>query len=71
LPKEGAILAANHGEAAPFDATMIVCDQTSRPPRLVRTVVDWAGTLPFVNVFYARVGQVSARARQRARALAP
>jgi 1-acyl-sn-glycerol-3-phosphate acyltransferase len=59
--KEGAILAANHGGLLPFDATMIVVDGVlaGRPPRLVRTVVDrWAGTLPFVNVFYARVGQV-------------
>lgn len=59
--KEGAILAANHGGLLPFDATMIVCDAilAAVPPRLVRTVVDrWAGTLPFVNVFYARVGQV-------------
>jgi 1-acyl-sn-glycerol-3-phosphate acyltransferase len=59
--KEGAILAANHGGLLPFDATMIVCDGmlAAQPSRLVRTVVDrWAGTLPFVNVFYARVGQV-------------
>ena len=29
------------------------------PPRLARAIVDrWAGELPFVNVFYARVGQV-------------
>ena len=59
--KEGAILAANHGGLLPFDATMIVCDGAlaGKPARLVRTVVDrWAGTLPFVNVFYARVGQV-------------
>lgn len=59
--KEGAILAANHGGLLPFDATMIVVDGmlAAKPPRLVRTVVDrWAGSLPFVNVFYARVGQV-------------
>jgi 1-acyl-sn-glycerol-3-phosphate acyltransferase len=59
--KEGAILAANHGGLLPFDATMIVCDcmLAGAPPRLVRTVVDrWAGSLPFVNVFYARVGQI-------------
>jgi 1-acyl-sn-glycerol-3-phosphate acyltransferase len=31
----------------------------AHPPRLVRSIVErWAGTLPFVNVFYARVGQV-------------
>jgi 1-acyl-sn-glycerol-3-phosphate acyltransferase len=59
--KEGVILAANHGGLLPFDATMIVVDVllAAKPPRLVRTVVDrWAGTLPFVNVFYARTGQV-------------
>ena len=59
--KEGAILVANHGGLLPFDATMVVADGilAAEPPRLVRTVVDrWAGSLPFVNVFYARVGQV-------------
>jgi len=59
--KEGAILAANHGGLLPFDGAMVVCDGALalRPARLIRTVVDrWAGTLPFVNVFYARVGQV-------------
>jgi 1-acyl-sn-glycerol-3-phosphate acyltransferase len=59
--KEGAILAANHGGVLPFDATMVVADGIlgAPMPRLVRTVVDrWAGALPFVNVFYARVGQV-------------
>jgi len=31
----------------------------SDPPRLPRAIVDrWAGELPFVNVFFARVGQV-------------
>ena len=59
--KEGAILAGNHGGLLPFDATMVIVDLILRatPPRLARAVVDrWAGTLPFVNVFYARVGQV-------------
>lgn len=59
--KEGGILAANHGGLLPFDASMVVADGIlmGKPPRLVRTVVDrWAGSLPFVNVFYARVGQV-------------
>lgn len=59
--KEGAILAANHGGLLPFDGAMVVCDGALalRPARLVRTVVDrWAGSLPFLNVFYARVGQV-------------
>jgi 1-acyl-sn-glycerol-3-phosphate acyltransferase len=59
--KSGAILAANHGGLLPFDAAMIVVDVFLKaiPPRLVRTIVEhWAGTLPFVNIFYARTGQV-------------
>ncbi|MFQ5514198.1 MAG: lysophospholipid acyltransferase family protein [Myxococcota bacterium] len=59
--KGGAIIAANHGGLLPFDAAMAIVDifLKAEPPRLLRSVVDrWAGTLPFVNVFYARVGQV-------------
>jgi 1-acyl-sn-glycerol-3-phosphate acyltransferase len=59
--KAGAILAANHGGLLPFDGAMVIVDVFLRasPPRLVRAIVErWAGTLPFVNVFYARVGQV-------------
>jgi 1-acyl-sn-glycerol-3-phosphate acyltransferase len=59
--KGGAILAGNHGGLLPFDAAMTIVDVILRahPPRLPRAIVErWAGTLPFVNVFYARVGQV-------------
>lgn len=62
LPVEGpAVLAANHGGLLPFDGAMAVLDVLlhSDPPRLARAIVDrWAGELPWVNVFYARVGQV-------------
>lgn len=62
LPSEGpAILVANHGGLLPFDGAMAVVDVLlhTDPPRLVRSIVDrWAGTLPFVNVFFARTGQV-------------
>ena len=62
LPVEGpAVLVANHGGLLPFDAAMAVMDVLlhSDPPRLPRAIVDrWAGTLPWINVFYARVGQV-------------
>jgi 1-acyl-sn-glycerol-3-phosphate acyltransferase len=62
IPGEGpAVLAGNHGGLLPFDAAMAVIDGAlhTDPPRLVRTVVDrWAGSLPWVNVFYARVGQI-------------
>jgi 1-acyl-sn-glycerol-3-phosphate acyltransferase len=62
IPEEGpAVLAGNHGGLLPFDAAMAVIDAAlhTDPPRLVRTVVDrWAGSIPWVNVFYARAGQV-------------
>jgi 1-acyl-sn-glycerol-3-phosphate acyltransferase len=62
VPVEGpALLVANHGGLLPFDAAMTIVDVLlhSDPPRLARTIVDrWAGSLPWINVFYARVGQV-------------
>jgi len=62
IPDQGpAILAGNHGGLLPWDAAMVILDVLLKtdPPRLPRAVVDrWAGTLPFVNVFYARMGQV-------------
>lgn len=62
LPAKGpAVLAGNHAGLLPFDAAMTVLDvmlQTD-PPRLPRAMIDrWAGTLPWLNIFYARVGQV-------------
>jgi 1-acyl-sn-glycerol-3-phosphate acyltransferase len=62
LPRDGAaVLAGNHAGLLPFDAAMTIVDVLlhTDPPRLPRAIVDrWAGKLPFVNVFYARVGQV-------------
>jgi 1-acyl-sn-glycerol-3-phosphate acyltransferase len=62
IPKRGpVIMAGNHAGVIPFDAAMVVTDLLLQcdPPRLARTVVDrWAGTLPWVNIFYARGGQV-------------
>lgn len=62
LPEAGpAVVVSNHAGLLPFDAAMTVMDIALRsdPPRLTRAIVDrWAGTLPFVNVFFARVGQV-------------
>lgn len=62
IPTEGpTILAANHGGLLPFDGAMGVVDTflNTDPPRLPRAIVErWAGTLPWVNVFFARVGQV-------------
>jgi 1-acyl-sn-glycerol-3-phosphate acyltransferase len=62
IPTEGpAVLAGNHGGLLPFDGAMGIVDVAlhTDPPRLARTIVDrWAGSLPWVNVFFARVGQV-------------
>lgn len=62
IPSRGpVILAGNHGGLLPLDGAMTVVDVLlhTDPPRLPRAIVEvWAGTLPWVNVFYARVGQV-------------
>jgi 1-acyl-sn-glycerol-3-phosphate acyltransferase len=62
IPVRGpAVLATNHGGLLPFDGAMAVVDVAlnTDPPRLARSIVDrWAGTLPWINVFFARVGQV-------------
>jgi 1-acyl-sn-glycerol-3-phosphate acyltransferase len=62
IPADGpAVMVANHGGLLPFDGAMAAVDVLlhTDPPRLARAIVDrWAGTLPFVNVFFARVGQV-------------
>jgi 1-acyl-sn-glycerol-3-phosphate acyltransferase len=62
IPASGpAVMVANHGGLLPFDGAMAAVDVLlhTDPPRLARSIVDlWAGTLPFVNVFFARVGQV-------------
>jgi len=62
IPAQGpAVLVANHGGLLPFDGAMAIVDVVlhTDPPRLARSIVDrWAGTLPWINVFFARVGQV-------------
>jgi len=62
LPVRGpVIVASNHGGLLPFDAAMLILDVLlhTDPPRLARSIVDrWAGELPFVGIYYARVGQV-------------
>jgi 1-acyl-sn-glycerol-3-phosphate acyltransferase len=74
VPSAGpVVLAANHGGLLPFDGAMAVVDLLlhTDPPRLPRAIVDrWAGGLPWVNVFFARVGQVIGTHENFARLLA-
>jgi 1-acyl-sn-glycerol-3-phosphate acyltransferase len=74
IPREGpVVLAANHGGLLPFDGAMAILDVLlhTDPPRLPRAIVErWAGRLPFVNVFFARVGQVIGTHENFARLLA-
>jgi len=62
IPLKGpAILASNHSGVLPIDAVMVCADVAIKldRPRVVRAVVDnFAGFLPWVNVFFYRVGQV-------------
>ncbi|HPQ67630.1 MAG TPA: lysophospholipid acyltransferase family protein [bacterium] len=62
IPLKGpAILASNHSGVLPIDAVMVCVDVAIKlaKPRVVRAVVDnFAGFLPWVNVFFYRVGQV-------------
>jgi 1-acyl-sn-glycerol-3-phosphate acyltransferase len=62
LPVRGpVVVASNHGGLLPFDGAMLVLDMllNTDPPRLARSIVDrWAGELPWLGVFYARVGQI-------------
>jgi 1-acyl-sn-glycerol-3-phosphate acyltransferase len=72
IPRLGrCILAANHGGMLPWDASMACVDTVARlhPPRILRSIVDnFVADLPFLNVFFARVGQVIG-ARQNFREL--
>lgn len=64
VPRRGpVILAANRAGLLPFDAAMLAVDtfMHSDPPRLLRTLTSrWVGTMPWLNVLTARVGQVVA-----------
>lgn len=72
LPRVGrCILAANHGGMLPWDGAMACVDTLVRlhPPRLLRSIVDnFVADLPFLNVWFARLGQVIG-ARQNFREL--
>jgi 1-acyl-sn-glycerol-3-phosphate acyltransferase len=63
IPSEGpAILVANHGGVLPVDAAMLCLDviRHSRPPRTPRPIVaHFVPSLPFVSMWFARLGAVN------------
>lgn len=62
VPSKGrVILASNHSGAIPLDGSMIIMDVIAnlKPPRLIRAIVDnFAFAMPYVGMFFSRVGQV-------------
>ncbi len=61
VPEGRALLIANHSGQIPIDAAIIGCSMflDATPPRVTRAMVDkWTATLPFVSMFFNRVGQV-------------
>lgn len=62
IPLKGpGMIVSNHSGTLPIDAVITAVDVAKRtdPPRALRAIVDnFVGFLPFVNVFFYRVGQV-------------
>lgn len=61
VPSGRVLLIANHSGQLPFDGAMIGASMILEhdPPRIVRSMVEkWVPRLPYVSVFFARVGQI-------------
>jgi 1-acyl-sn-glycerol-3-phosphate acyltransferase len=61
VPPGRVLLIANHSGQIPIDAAIIGSAMflDAKPPRVTRSMVDrWTATLPFVSMFFNRVGQV-------------
>ena len=61
VPDGRVLLIANHSGQLPFDGMMIGTAMVLErdPPRYVRSMVEkWIPRLPYVSVFFARVGQI-------------
>jgi 1-acyl-sn-glycerol-3-phosphate acyltransferase len=61
VPDGRVLLVANHSGQIPLDglaiATALLLDRN--PPRFLRSMVErWSATLPFVSVFFSRMGQI-------------
>lgn len=61
VPQGRVMLIANHSGQIPIDAAIIGCALffDANPPRVTRAMVEkWTATLPFVSMFFSKVGQV-------------
>ncbi len=61
VPAGRVLFVANHSGQIPIDGAMIAAAMflDANPPRMVRAMVEkWAVSLPFVSLFFTRVGQV-------------
>jgi 1-acyl-sn-glycerol-3-phosphate acyltransferase len=61
VPQGRVLLVANHSGQVPLDGALIgaAMFMDAEPPRIVRAMVEkWAVSLPFVSLFFTRVGQV-------------
>jgi 1-acyl-sn-glycerol-3-phosphate acyltransferase len=61
LPEGRVLLVSNHSGQVPIDGAMIGASlfMDADPPRIMRAMVEkWTQTLPFVSLFFSRVGQV-------------
>jgi 1-acyl-sn-glycerol-3-phosphate acyltransferase len=61
VPEGRVLLVSNHSGQLPFDAMVIGASMflDAEPPRIIRSMVEkWTQTLPFVSMFFSRVGQV-------------
>ena len=73
VPTGRVLFVANHSGQVPIDGALIAAAlfMDSEPPRLVRAMVEkWALSLPFVSLFFARVGQVAGVPENATRLLA-
>ncbi len=62
VPKGRMLVISNHSGQIPIDGMMIGASMfmDAEPPRIVRAMVEkWASSLPFVSLFFSRVGQVT------------
>jgi 1-acyl-sn-glycerol-3-phosphate acyltransferase len=61
IPQGRALFVSNHSGQLPIDAVLITASLLldAEQPRLVRNMVDrWVATLPFVSMWFSRLGQV-------------